>query len=186
MIPGNTYTWIDAVTGGTQLSLGDDGYSAQSLPFSFTYYDASYTTIYVSANGWLSFANTAPSAYSNQPYPILSSTYAYAMAPFWDDLYPGNSGNQVYVKSGANYWVMAWINVLTYSGSMVGTFEVVLYETGEIVFNYDYLDYTGGGYTCGLNLGLDINYYNSYTGLSAATEDFSILFSSPIAPPLNP
>ena len=184
MTPEYTYTWVDAITGGTQLSLSDDGYSAQSLPFSFSYYDTSYTKIYVSANGWLSFANTKPSTYLNQPYPLAGTTYAYAIAPFWDDLYPSSSS--AYVKNGTGYWVMTWINVPHNSGSTVGTFEVVLYETGDIVFNYDYLDYTAGGHTCGLNYGLDTDYYNSYSGLSNATEDFSILFAIPTVPPWNP
>ena len=31
-------------------------------------------------------------------------------------------------------------------------------ESGDIVFNYMYLAYMDGGYTCGLNYGLDPNY----------------------------
>ncbi|MFX0011152.1 MAG: hypothetical protein ACFE9R_12610, partial [Candidatus Hermodarchaeota archaeon] len=33
------------------------------------------------------------------------------------------------------------------------------------------------GYTCGLNLGVDTRYYNSYQGLTDDTDDFSILFT---------
>jgi hypothetical protein len=53
----------------------------------------------------------------------------------------------------------------------------VLYDTGEIFFNYDYINYTAGIYTCGLNLGLDIKYYNYYTGLEDSTDDFSLLYT---------
>jgi len=59
---------------------------------------------------------------------------------------------------------------------LVGSFEVILYESGEIVFNYDYIDYVADGYTCGLNLGINTSYYNSYQGLTDLTDDFAIQF----------
>ena len=46
MTEGYPYTWIDA-TGGTKLLLSGDGYSTQSLPFNFQFYNETYSTIYL-------------------------------------------------------------------------------------------------------------------------------------------
>jgi len=180
MVPGYTYTWMDA-SGGIELFLGDDDYVALSLPFNFPFYNNTFSTVYVSSNGWLSFVNPAPFQYSNIPFPTELSEYYYMIAPFWDDLLPnagGGSGN-IYAQSFGTYWVVEWVNIWHYSsGPIVGSFEVVLTNTGEIIFNYDYISYTGDGYTCGLNLGVGIQYYNSYQGLTDLTDDFAIQFTS--------
>ncbi|MFC1879837.1 hypothetical protein ACFLZW_07990, partial [Chloroflexota bacterium] len=72
------------------------------------------------------------------------------IAPFWDDLYIGggvlNSG-KVYTDSGTdghgNYFVVEWYQVTRSSGAEAGqllTFEVLLYENGDILFQYDFMD----------------------------------------------
>jgi hypothetical protein len=63
-------------------------------------------------------------------------------------------------------------------GQIAGSFEVILYDTGEIIFNYDYLDSinTYSGYTCGLNLGEDTRFFNSYQDLDTSTDNFSLYF----------
>jgi len=177
MTPGAPYNWIDA-SGGTELLLSDDGYSTVSLPFEFQFYNDTFSTIYLGANGYLSFVDPSPSDYSNDLIPSGDLDNYYLIAPFWDDLQPasgGGSGN-IYVQSFGTYWVAEWLNINHYNGGLVGSFEVILNETGEIIFNYDYIDYYSG-YTCGLNLGVDTQYYNSYQGLDDLTDDFSIQFA---------
>jgi hypothetical protein len=175
MIEDYAYSWIDA-SGGTELILSDDGYATIALPFSFTFYDVAYSTIHLGANGYLSFTDSTPSDYSNDPIPSGDLDNYYLIAPFWDDIYL-DYGGHIYVQSFGTYWVAEWLDVYSINSPLLGSFEVVLYNTGEIVFNYDYLDYTSSGYTCGLNLGVDIHYYNSYQGLNDLTDDLSILFT---------
>ncbi|MBY9014252.1 MAG: hypothetical protein KGD68_01030, partial [Candidatus Lokiarchaeota archaeon] len=179
MTTGYTYNWID-VSGGTELLLGDDGYSTQSLPFDFPFYNQTFSTIYLCSNGYLSFNDSSPDYWINDPLPSGDPDNYYLIAPFWDDLIPasgGGSGN-IYVQSFGTYWVAEWLDIIVWpSGPLVGTFEVILHESGEIIFNYDYLSYTGGGYTCGLNLGADVQYYNSYQGLNDSTDNFAIFFT---------
>ncbi|MFX1479012.1 MAG: CARDB domain-containing protein [Promethearchaeota archaeon] len=177
MTPGAPYSWIDA-SGGTELYLEDDDYATIALPFDFTFYDKIFSTIYLSSNGYLSFTDPYPIEYNNVPFPSGESTHTYMIAPFWDDIFPPDGGH-IYYQSFGTYWVAEWLDIDHVDEPILGSFEVVLYDTGEIEFNYDYLDYTGGGYTCGLNLGVDTNYYNSYQGLTDATYDFSILFTYP-------
>ncbi|TKJ27482.1 MAG: hypothetical protein CEE42_02160 [Promethearchaeota archaeon Loki_b31] len=177
MIPGYDYSWIDA-SGGTELYLNDDDYSTQSLPFDFQFYNKIFSTIYLGSNGYLSFTDTSPDEAGNDPIPSGDLDNYYLIAPFWDDLRPtsgGGSGN-IYVQSFGTYWVAEWENIEHYNGNLIGSFEVILYDSGEIIFNYDYIDYVGDGYTCGLNLGINISYYNSYQGLTALTDDFALRF----------
>jgi len=168
------YSWIDA-SGGTELILGDDDYAAIALPFSFTFYNQTFSTIYLCSNGYLSFTDTAPLQYSNVPFPSADPTHTYMIAPFWDDLLPP-AGGHIYYQSFGTYWVAEWLDIYLFAGPLLGSFQVVLYDTGEIMFNYDYIDHHSG-YTCGLNLGVDTNYYNSYQDLNDLTDNFAILFT---------
>jgi len=175
------YNWIEA-SGGTELILSDDGYATIALPFNFQFYNDTFSTIYLGANGYLSFTDSSPSDYSNDPIPSGDLDNYYLIAPFWDDLYPPTGGH-IYYQSFGTYWVAEWLGIYHINGpTLLGSFQVVLYESGEIIFNYDYLSYTSGGYTCGLNLGADVQYYNSYQGLNDLTNNFAILFSYTVPP----
>jgi len=184
MIPGFNYDWIDA-TGGTELLLSDDGYSAQGLPFSFSFYNNTFSTIYLGANGYLCFNDTTPSDYRNDPIPSNDSDNDYLIAPFWDDIQilSGGGGGQIFVQNFSDFWVAEWLMVEHWSGSiLIGTFEVILTKSGDIIFNYDLINNLvdpawGDGYTCGLNLGLGTNLYNSYQDFVLPVDDFSILFT---------
>ncbi|MHA1981428.1 MAG: CARDB domain-containing protein [Promethearchaeota archaeon] len=175
MTVGHPYTWIDA-SGGTDLMLGDDDYAAIPLPFDFSFYDQTFSTVYLCSNGYLSFTDTSPWQYNNIPFPSDDPSYHYMIAPFWDDIYPSTSGH-IYVQSFSSYWVAEWQDISHISSDLIGSFQVVLHENGDIIFNYDYISYTGDGYTSGLNLGIDTRYYNSYQGLNDTTDDLSILFN---------
>ncbi|MBD3192984.1 MAG: PQQ-binding-like beta-propeller repeat protein [Candidatus Heimdallarchaeota archaeon] len=168
----HSYNWIDA-TSGTLLSLFDDDSEAVSLPFSFQFYDQTFDTVYVSSNGWLSFDNINPNEYSNVPYPSTDPDYYYSLALFWDDLTPSSN---VYVLVESNKVVIEYQNIDYYGGGTAGSFEVILYETGEIIFQYDYID-SVYSYTIGLNYGLNSYYYNSYTEVSGTTDNLAILFA---------
>ena len=169
------YNWIDA-TGGTMLSLSDDSAATIALPFSFTFYDQSFTNLYVSSNGWISFNNTNPIGLSIPSIPSTDVYFHYSIAIFLDDLYPSNN---VYYQflSGPNRVVVSYVDINHLYSSLAGSFEIILFETGEILFQYDYIDDVGN-HTAGLNYGLDASYYNQYTGLTDTTEDLAILFST--------
>ncbi len=172
MTTGGFY-WIDATYGyRCSLSGADDSAQTLSLPFTFPFYDNSFDTIYVCTNGFVSF--TRYTNYYNIAFPTTS--YYNMIAPFWDDLVAASPCNIYYRSlSNPNRFVIEWKDIYSYGGSRVGTFEVILYETGDIIFSYDYLDYVNT-YTSGLNYGYDLGYYNQYTGLSSYTNDFSIHF----------
>ena len=175
-IIGIPYSWIDA-SGGTELTLADNDYEKIHLPFIFPFYNQSFSNVYLSENGYLSFTDTTP-FWWDFPFPSAHPYFSYMIAPFWDDLFP-STGGHIYIQDFGDHWVAEWIDYIhhSFNSPLIGSFEVVLYDTGEIMFNYDYINYTAGGYTCGLNLGVDTDYYNSYTGLNDSTNDFSLLYT---------
>ncbi len=167
---GYPYTWIDA-SSGTELLLGDDDYNSTILPFNFTFYNGHFNEIYITSEGYLTFSfksvqasGTIPSSHPHRQNII---------APYWTNL-DGTSG-KVYVKNFSSYWVAAWENFNHENTSFAGSFEAILYNNGDIVFNYDKLENVST-YACGLNYG-DGNNYSSYNELSSGINDFSIKFS---------
>ncbi len=144
---GPTFGWMDVTTGTRSFIFGDDQ-SAGPVPlgFPFFFYGRVYTTTYLGTNGYLSL--DGPSTYymnKNMPNPRLPNTL---VAPFWDDLQvcPNQARQAIYFKPGGSapnrYFVAEWAGV-----SRLGaptrpiTFETVLYENGEILFQYQ--DLTG-------------------------------------------
>jgi hypothetical protein len=142
-----TDTWVD-VTPGTRLttaSNSDDGFSALNITFPFGFYGQTYTTAYVSSNGFLTLGSSAGAdAFGNVTIPTAGAPNG-LVAPFWDDLDPATAGD-VYAglsgSPGSRALHVEWFNVPHFSlfgGSGQATFEVSLYEaTGEV--RYRYLD----------------------------------------------
>jgi len=174
LIADYTYQWLDATLGVRATLAGqDDGYQLFALPFNFTFYNETFDFIYVCTNGFASF--TPIFQYSNVPFP--TSTYYYMIAPFWDDLRAETPCN-IFVRNmtAPNRVVIEWQDYYTLGGTLVGTFEIVLFESGDIIFNYDYLNYALS-YTCGLNFGPDTRYFSAYSLLNTSMDNFSILFT---------
>ena len=84
--------WLDIRQQGTALSLGDDQQVSVPLGFDFPFFDATYSSVAVSSNGFLGLS--APYGdYTNQilPAPGLGAL----IAPLWDDFDP-MAGGQVH------------------------------------------------------------------------------------------
>ena len=141
------YGWLDA-SGGTALAMTDDSSRTVSLPFSFTTYGQTYSSVVVSSNGFLRLGTSiaGATAYTNAPIPSVADPNG-IVAPFWDDLNPG-AGGQVYAATLGTApnrsFVVAWVNVPSYwvTGS-AATFEAVL-EEGTDVVRFQYQDVTFG------------------------------------------
>ena len=140
-----TDPWVD-VTPGTKLtnaSNSDDGFSTLGITFPFTYYGQTYTTAYVSSNGFLTLGSSAGAdAYANVGIPTPDPPSG-LLAPFWDDLNPAGGGGGVYagLTGGAGNHVLhvEWYQIphFTLSSSGKVTFELSMYEaTGKIVFRW--------------------------------------------------
>lgn len=135
---------------GTNLSLGDDTWATVTPGFPVQFGTNSYSTIYVNANGLMSFTNNTGLQYNNQQLPY--SSFTTLVAPFWDDLYPSGTNNvywQVLGSAPNREVVIEWRNVRKYECQTDPTatvrFQVVFFESSnQVLFNYQDVDFGGG------------------------------------------
>jgi hypothetical protein len=167
---GNPYAWINA-SSGIEMILGDDDSATTQLPFNFSFYDGIYNEIYVTTEGYLTF--TSKSVQTIGTIPSSHPHRQNIIAPYWTNL-DGSSGS-IFIKNFSTYWVVAWENFNLDNGSYLGTFEAILYNNGNIVFNYKELSNVSA-YACGLNYG-DGNNYSLYSLLTSDTDGFSLKFT---------
>ncbi|PYO55452.1 MAG: hypothetical protein DMD83_19570, partial [Candidatus Rokuibacteriota bacterium] len=136
---------------GSNLNLSDDSSAAISPPFPIRFGGASFATVYVNGNGYLSF--TGPfNSYVNAAIP--TSAIGTLVAPFWDDLYPvpGTAQNAFWAVTGAapnRELVIEWRDVRQFGCNSDSTatvkFQVVFFESSSnILFNYADTVFGGG------------------------------------------
>lgn len=137
------YQWLDATVGGAIVAQGDETFQFVSLPFAFNFYGNTYTGLYVSSNGLVSFGS-GYTIYSNNCIPN-ASTPNNAIYAFWDDLTPtGGSNGNIYVKQlDASTFVIEWYQVRLYGTSYNETFEIVLRSDHSIKLQYQLVSNTG-------------------------------------------
>ena len=157
--------WIDATVGiHTGLS-GERAYTGPvPIGFDFKYYENTYSELYITSSGFVSFDNQNLWVGQDQiPDPSLPND---VIAPYWSplDANSGMSDGRIYYRNGGtapNRWLaIEWHEVvesLEYDDTY--TFEVILHENGDIVFQYLEMEYIGG-YWCAAagiedSLGLD-------------------------------
>ena len=126
---------------GTALNAGDDTIHTVSLPFPIYFNgDANgFSTIYISSNGTVDFANATNPGYGNKALP--TNIKPSLIACYWDDLVPTGLGSDVYYAttgtSPNRKFVVEWRNMKHFSSSGTGTFQVVFGENSpDIRFNY--------------------------------------------------
>jgi hypothetical protein len=194
------YTWSELagapwedITGHGALTFNswDDGYAGPvPIGFSFRYYEKAYTQLYVSMNGLVSFENEV-SEPTNQllPYDIKPNNL---IAPLWMDLFhpcpksPTPCSSKVFSKQESNpaRFVIQWTEVVPFfskDNSEKQTFQVVLYETGDIEFRYKTITGKLGDYTIGIEDrdgadGLTYSYNGAPAGISSGS---AVLFTRP-------
>jgi subtilisin family serine protease len=150
-----TFNWVD-VTPGTRLTGagGDDSFSTLGIGFPVSYFGQSYTTAYVSSNGFVALGSNANAEdWSNDPVPNADWPNG-VVAPFWDDLDP-SAGGAVYAGvtgTAPNRTLhVEWFNVphFSLSGGGAATFEVSLSENGDVRFQYLDTDFGNASWNAG-------------------------------------
>lgn len=184
------YAWADA-SGGTQVDFDgevDDSFVGPvNLGFNFKFYENSYSQVYISTNGILTFGS-GDSYARNEPIPLDTSPNN-LIAPLWDDLAlevqgSPTSGSVYYQIKGSSpnrYFVVQWQDVISRVGEGgILTFQVLLFENGDIKFQYQTLEGSTDEATVGIEDadGLDglLYAYNDGTNL---TDDTAIRFVRP-------
>ncbi|HEY6195720.1 MAG TPA: S8 family serine peptidase [Candidatus Eisenbacteria bacterium] len=134
---GPEFSWADVARPANAVALtGDEAVSAPvPLGFSFPYYGHRFTELRVCTNGYLQFGNDDP-LFANSGLPTFGGARN-MIAPFWDDLNFGAGVNRAYAHFDGSRFVVSWVGVPRYNdlGSLM-TFQVILFPTGEIRFQY--------------------------------------------------
>ncbi len=143
-LTSTTYSWIDA-TGGTKTGINDtwDITDAISLPWAFPFYENSYSQLYITGAGFVTFDEVdwfypdfeIPE--ETEPNNLISvlSKYQYY------------SNSAVYYRNFGTHFVIQWNNLKDGRGGAY-TFEAVLYPNGNIKFQYKTIPIPSQYYYC--------------------------------------
>lgn len=150
------FAWMDATTGTNTGMIGASSgqhFGPVDLGFSFRYYENTYTQVHIAASGFLTFAEAG--SWPSQSQIPASGEPNNVIAPYWAPLHLSASAptGQVYFLRGGiaptRYFIVEWYDVAGGSatdstgGDDLFRFEVILYENGDILFQYDQMRYTG-------------------------------------------
>jgi len=125
-----------------QLTNVDDVSVSIPIGFTFPFYGAPNTTVFVSSNGLLTFGTANPGFVNAD---LTTTPPQAAISTFWDDLLTsgGQPGSNVFFQvlgSGPDQHLTIQWNLITFfSGGAVGdtiTFQAQLFADGRIRFNY--------------------------------------------------
>jgi large repetitive protein len=141
-IPYGPPTAYNIGTPITWASNGDDVVAGPfNIGFTFCFFGQSYTQFYVGSNGWVSFSAAQPTTFTSATIPSTAGGVPKncIMGP-WQDWYPGAGGTVRYTVQGTAPFrrlVVSWDNVAMFSCTTTyGTFQIVCYETTNIVENH--------------------------------------------------
>jgi hypothetical protein len=129
---------IGTPTTMTPLNLGDDNTRQISLGFEFEYWGQTFTDVWVSSNGFVSFQSPAHLCCNGRPIEQAQRNTIYA---YWSDLisYTGNP----YYRISEGSALFGWYNVQEFGTNNSNTFEIGLFSNGNIQFNYGALSASG-------------------------------------------
>jgi hypothetical protein len=135
------YTWIDGTT-ETGLSSNCEPEVEVPVGFPFKYYENTYTSVYVSFNGYLNMQpDDGCTGGRHAPNPAPPNN---TVAPYWVSMKNG-IGAVRYTQGGTEpnrYLVIEWHAVQDFF-AFSQTFEAVLHENGDITFAYQSMSWGG-------------------------------------------
>ncbi len=135
-ISGPVFNWVDITGSGTQLHLGDDDNQGPFwLGWTFPFYAENRESVYVCSNGWLSFTSNS---HQFHHYPIPNPRDPNSLiGPLWLDLDPSQGGEVYYLTDIPNgRFVLSWVGVPLHNTSDSCTFQVIIENSGNILFQY--------------------------------------------------
>ena len=155
------FAYVDISATGDSLNQGDSGYEGPfALGFTFTYYGVAYDSFWVSNDGLISFSAGYSSLSNDCPLPDPGTPNVPIIAVYWDDMYtrPADSAYVLgqYFDDTIDYYVVQYHNVVNYGqyGDPMDC-EIILYEDGDILFQYDHVNDLLDGHGEGATIGLE-------------------------------
>ena len=132
---GPTFDWQEISATGTPvpIRLLDQNSGPLPIGFAFPFYERVFTTFNVCTHGWISFTDTTV-AFSNQPLPTTGAP-ANMLAAYWDDLNFAGVERAFYKNDGTRL-IVEYSGVSRRQRGGPFTFQVILYPSGAIVYQY--------------------------------------------------
>lgn len=121
------------------LALDDDGTQQIGIPFSFPYQGQNWSSVYVNANGSLTFG-IGSTDYTETAAELLSGPPR--IAALWDDLSPQEG--EVRVEASGDSLTVRYLNVPQYLAGDSNSFSINLSATGAVTIDYDDIDALDG------------------------------------------
>lgn len=165
----------------------DDDQQVVNIGFSFVFSGVSYTDVRIISNGFLHFGadQAVHRIFNNVALPVASADRL--VIPYWDDMDPSQGGSVTYDTIGSapdRRFVTTWSSVPRYGdNSTQYSFQVVLYENGDILFRYGNDDANGSSATVGIEE--SDSDFTQFSLNTIAVSDTLDLFWQPPAPPLS-
>lgn len=126
--------------------LGDDGRTQVTLPFTFDYYGEQFNTVWMMSNGVLSFTGNG-GGYCCNGEDISNmadngqTNHNYIIAAAWSDLF--TLGQNGYYLANEDSATFGWYDVFEYyDPNNLNSFEIELYNLGDIDIRYGGMDIT--------------------------------------------
>ncbi len=182
---GPVFEWVDISAIGTPIPFRtpfDDLVAGIPLGMTFKFYGNEFTTINASTNGWLSFTSTVCCSYwsaVNHLLPTGGTDYPENMlAPFWDELwgyYDFGHYHGAYIYNDGSRFILQYKGWYRLDDDSPLDFEVILYPSGKIVYQYLSLVGTLNSATVGIQNstrtdGLTVVFNNAYLHDNMAIE----------------
>jgi len=152
---GPIFDWQDiSVTGSAIPLTGDDeNWGPIPIGFGFPFYGSTFGEINVCSNGWLSFSSAETSFSNPESLPddgLLAPENL--IAPFWDDLDLHGSTSIRYAGDQTRF-IVQYTGIDRHTVGSELTFQVILYPSGEIVYQYLTMSGTLDSATIGMQNG---------------------------------
>ncbi|MBZ0266299.1 carboxypeptidase regulatory-like domain-containing protein [bacterium] len=149
---GPEFNWVDIRNFGLEIEAQTDndylGPFELNDDFIFPFYGEECTEFYLSTNGWISFSPDQDSAPENQDI-ADGNDPANLIALFWDDLNP-SLGGTIYYAFHENTIIIQLQNVPSQDGNGDITAEIILFDNGDIVLQYQEITMTNNSCTVGI------------------------------------
>jgi len=175
---GPTFEWIDISETGTQIEPTLHYFMSDELPlgFNFPFYGNTYTSMWVNSHGSVHVGVRSSWLMANDcPVPDPTTPNAPMMMVMWDRLEVqyeiGQGVYYQYFDEDIDYMVVQWV-VSTYDEDNTLEFEVVFYEDGDILYQYnDMSEDLPNGQGQEATIGLEFDIVPDLYGMSYLCDD---------------
>lgn len=169
---------IGSPTTTTPLHLGDDNTIQVDLGFEFPYWGQTFTSAWVSSNGFISFGTSSNLCCNGAPIEQAPRNTIYG---FWTDLI---SASNPYYRRDNGSFLVGWYGTNEFGTNIQETFELNLFSSGDIQFNFgslglQYHDATAG--ITGPNAGDNIQLFYGRNPSVIAGTSWSLIGAAPVA-----